>query len=473
MHFPVDDSTRVHPALGSTLEEAMAQRRVPVLEPQSAPERPSVGNRQPWDDGSTAPIARLQFLWENRRLLFRVVAWGLVLFTIIAFLIPAKYDSVTQLMPPDTDTSSTAMLAAIAGKGGDALSGYASNLLGIKSSGALFVGVLRSRTVEDSLVNKFDLRKAYSVRRWEDARKELEDRTSIVEDRKSGIIAIRVRDRSPLRAQEMAQAYVDQLNIAVSALSTSSARREREFLEMRLKAVKQDLDLAAQNFSQFASKNTAIDIAEQGKAMVGAAARLQGELIASEAQMQGLEQIYTANNARVRAAQANINELRRQLNKLGEAGTGTGTPSTDGSLYPSIRQLPLLGVTYSDLYGRVKIQEAVFESLTKQYELAKVQEAKEIPTVKVLDVPNYPERKAGPPRAFIIFLGVFVSLALGCAWILGQGVWDQTDPEDPRRMFAEEILKGAQSDGRALRAHWTALRQRLKRLARAEDRGKA
>ena len=152
----------------------------------------------------------------------------------------------------------------------------------------------------------------------------------------------------------MAQAYVDQLNIAVSALSTSSARREREFLETRLAGVKQDLDHAAQDFSQFASKNTAIDIAEQGKAMIGAAARLQGELIAAEAQRQGLEQIYTANNARVREVQATIDELRKELNKLGEAGTGPDAPGGEGSLYPSIRQLPLLGVTYSDLYRRVQ-----------------------------------------------------------------------------------------------------------------------
>lgn len=435
----------IYTARESTLEEAMTQRSAPVLEPQPEPEVSSAAHRQRRSDESSEGLARLQLLWVNRRLLFRVSAWGFVAFTIVAFLIPSKYDSVTQLMPPDNDTSSTAMLAALAGKGGETLSGYASNLLGIKSSGALFVGILRSRTVEDSLIKRFDLRKVYWVRRWEDARKQLEERTSIVEDRKSGIITIWVRDRSPQRAQAMAQAYVDQLNIAVSALSTSSARREREFLETRLSAVKRDLDHAAEDFSQFASKNTAIDIAEQGKAMVGAAARLQGELIASEAQLQGLEQIYTSNNARVRAAQANVDELRRQLNKLGDAGTGPGTPKED-PLYPSIRQLPLLGVTYSDLYRRVKIQEAVYETLTKEYELAKVQEAKEIPTVKVLDSPNYPERKASPPRALMIGLGVLFSLGLGCAWLLGVAFWDNIDPQDSRKIFVQEVLGGLRRD---------------------------
>ena len=446
----------------------MTQRRVPVLEPQSEPELPSDSQRHPRRDGSIDALARLQLLWDNRRLLLRVAAWGLVVFTIIAFLIPSKYDSVTQLMPPDTDTSGTAMLAAIAGKGGDTLSSYASNLLGIKSSGALFIGILRSRTVEDSLINKFDLRKVYWVRRWEDARKQLEERTSIVEERKSGIITIWVRDRSPQRAQAMAQAYVDQLNIAVSSLSTSSARREREFLETRLRAVKQDLDQAAQDFSQFASKNTAIDIAEQGKAMVGAAARLQGELIAAEAQRQGLEQIYTADNARVRAAQATIDELRRQLNKLGEAGSGPGTPSGEGSLYPSIRQLPLLGVPYSDLYRRVKIQEAVYETLTKQYELAKVQEAKEVPTVKVLDPPNYPERRATPPRALIAGVGMLFSLGLGCAWVLGAAFWGKVDAQDSRKMFAQEVFGGLKRDSHAVGFRGAHLLQTVKARFRSQ-----
>ncbi len=452
--------------------EAMAQRSLPVIEPPSEPELPSNGHSQLPQNGQTTALSGLQLLWDDRRLLFRFAVWGFVLFVIIAFLIPAKYDSATQLMPPDTDTSGAAMLASIAGKGGDALSGYASSLLGIKSSGALFIGILRSRTVDDSVINKFDLRKVYWVRRWEDARKELEERTSISEDRKSGIITITVRDHSPQRAQAMAQAYVDELNIAVATLSTSSARREREFLETRLKAVKQDLDQAAKDFSQFASKNTAIDIPEQGKAMVEAAARLQGELIAAEAQRQGLAQIYTANNARVRAAQANIDELRRQLNKLGGADTGPGTSSGEISLFPSIRQLPLLGVTYADLYRRTKIQEAVYETLTKQYELAKVQEAKEIPTVKVLDPANYPERKAFPPRKSIALLGLLLALTAGCAWILGSAAWREADPQDPRKLLLHEISAGAKHDWSTLRRQATLHFSKLRCRSRAEDQTK-
>ncbi len=438
--------------------ETMAQRTLPVIESPSDQDFPQNGLLS--EKGGPGTLQRLQLLWDNRRLLFRVAIWGLVLSTIVAFLIPPKYESTTQLMPPDADSSSTALLAALGGKGGDGLGAYASNLLNMKSSGALFIGILRSRTVQDSLVKKFDLRKYYGVPRWQDARKVLEERTNIGEERKSGIISIHVQDRSAQRAQAMAQGYVDELNVAVATLSTSSARREREFLETRLKTVKEDLDQAAQDFSQFASKNTAIDITAQGKAMVEAAARLQGELIAAEAHRQGLEQIYTANNARVRAAQANIDELRRQLNKLGGAGTGgqgTDGPPGESSMYPSIRQLPLLGLTYSDLYRRTRIEEAVYESLTKQYEMAKVQEAKEIPTVKVLDPANYPEARTSPQRKLIVTLGTMICVLFGCAWVLGCAIWSEVDSEDPRRLFTMGIIATFQQN-------WQNVRSRVRKV---------
>src|ERR1700732_3441140 len=161
----------------------------------------------------------------------------------------------------------------------------------------------------------------------EDARKDLEGHTTISVERKSQIIVISVTDRSPQRAAAMGQAYVEELNLLVPELSTSSARRERIFLEGRLQAVNQDLEAAEKNFSQFASKNSAIDVKEQGKAMVEAAASLQGQLIAAQSQYEGLREIYTDNKPRVRTFKARIDELRRQLEKLG----GKGESSTEVS----------------------------------------------------------------------------------------------------------------------------------------------
>jgi len=319
------------------------------------------------------------------------------------------------------------------------LAGFAGDLLGAKSSGALFVGILGSETVQDSLIADFDLRRVYGVSKIEDARDALSAHTAISEDRKSGLITISVTDRDPKRGAAMAQAYVTQLDSVVARVSTSAARRERIFLEGRLRDVKQDLDASAHKFSEFASKNTAIDIPEQGKAMVGAAAILQGQLIAAQSQLRGLEEIYTDNNVRVRSLQARVRELGRQLEKMGAGGTA-GESTDENSLYPSIRKLPLLGVTYFDLFRQTKIEETVYGLLTAQYELAKVQEAKEIPSVKVLDTALVPTKKSFPPRRILVFWGTFFALISGMMWVVAKERWNRIDPSDPRKAFARDVV---------------------------------
>jgi uncharacterized protein involved in exopolysaccharide biosynthesis len=393
--------------------------------------------------GSKDSVVYVRLLWEHRRLLARVVFVGILASALIAFLIPTRYESTARLMPPDnTQTGGLAMAAAALSGGAGGLGNIASDVLGIKSSSDIFVAILSSRTVQEKLIQKFDLRKTYRDRSMEDASKDLAERTGISVDRKSQVITLTVTDHDPKRAAAMGQAYVEELNRLVAELSTSSARRERIFLEERLKAVNQDLETAEKDFSQFASKNAAIDVKEQGKAMVEAAATLQGQLIAAESEFEGLKQIYTDNNVRVRSVRARIDELKHQLDKLGGKGESMTEVSSQASdsLYPSIRKLPLLGVTYADLYRRTRVQEAVFETLTKEYEMAKVQEVKEIPAVKVLDYPNIPERKSFPPRTLILFLGMTLSFAAATIWVFGKTTWDRTDSNDPRKVFAQEVF---------------------------------
>lgn len=428
---------------------------------------------------------RFRLLWDHRRPVVRASVVGLLASIVIAFLLPKSYTSTTQLMPPDTQTTSAmAMMAGLAAKAGGGLGAMAGDLLGMKSSGALFVGVLKSQTAQDRLVQQFDLQSVYGF--WGrktllvDARTKLDDRTSISEDRKSGIVSISVTDRDPQRAAALANAYVDELNSLVAELSTSSAHRERVFLEGRLKLAKQDLDVATNQLAQFSSKNNTLDIQQEGKAMLDAAGTIAGQLIAAQSQLQGLRQIYTDNNSRVRAMSARVAELRRQLEKLGGAKensvgdsatlTATNSQAADppaanaqpadppsdppasqsGSFpYPTIRSLPLLGAKYSDFYRRAKIQETVFEMLTEQYELAKVQEAKETPSVKVLDPGAVPERKSFPPRGLIIFLGTALSFAVAVVWVLGTEQWRQVDPADPRKILAREVITAVKT-----RAAW-------------------
>jgi capsule polysaccharide export protein KpsE/RkpR len=442
-----------------------------VLEP---PPETSPANGHPGSATGSAEesrrVAWARLLWEERRFLRRVTLRGFVLALAIALLLPSRYQSTTRLMPPDQQSGSgLAMLAAFAGRGsgsgnnsgvlnslggalGGSLGNMAGDLLGLKSSGALFIDMLNGPTIQDSLIQKFDLRKIYWDRYWEDARKDLAKHTDVKEDRKSGVITLQVTDSNPQRARQMAQAYVDALNGLVAQVSTSSARRERMFIEQRLKAVKQNLDNAMQDFSEFASKNGTFDMPSQTKAMVESEASLQGDLIAAQSELEGLRQVYTDNNIRVRSLQARVAELKQQVEKM--SGNKADLDSADSGIpgdFPSIRKLPLVGVRWANLYRETKIQETVYELLTQEYEVAKIQEAKEIPTVNVLDPPTAPEEHSFPPRTVITVLGTFLALLFAGAYVVGTAAWKQHASAE--KQLATEIwseMEANQSTPRAI-----------------------
>lgn len=408
-------------------------------------------------------IARLELLWMHRLFLLKVVAVGLVASLTIALVIPHRFKSTVQLMPPDQQSAALGALASLTGRSGGAssalssiglggLAGLAGDLLGQRTSGDLFIGVLGSRTVITALVSKFDLRHVYRKKLWEDAGKILAQRTKITQDKKSGIISISVTDRSAQRAADIAQEYVTQLNYVITQLNTSSAHREREFLETRLQQVNSSLETAERQFGDFASKNAAIDIPEEGKAMLEAGATLEGELIAAQTELQGLRQIYSDDHVKVRSMQARVTELRHQIENLGgKPDAIDGESAVSDPLYPSIRSLPVLGVQYADLLRSTKVQEAVFEVLTQEYELAKVAEAKEVPTVKVLDSPNIAERKSFPPRRLITLAGTLLCFAGGVLWIIGRDRWEHLDSDDRTKSFVIRIYDDLRNHAEELR----------------------
>ena len=237
----------------------------------------------------------------------------------------------------------------------------------------------------------------------------------------------------------------------MAELDSSDAHRERVFLEGRLKKARVDLDTASRNLSQFSSKHATLDITSQGKAMVDAAAVLQGQLMVAQSQLSAYQQIFTANNVRVRALTAQIDELKKQLyNMVGTDASltpqDTESENNNGLIYPSIRELPLLGVPYFDLYRQAKIQEAVYETLTKQYEMAKVEEAKELPTVRVLDPANVPQRPSYPKRTDIAILGTFFFAFISMVYLLASFRWSHMDAQQPLRRLSVEVRSGVSSD---------------------------
>lgn len=427
--------------------EVSGPRTVPIYEPGMPPE---MEQRPPEEDGA---ITKVWMLWRERRLLWGVAWKTAIASAIIALLLPVHYDAVVKVVPGESSSGGMAgILGKLAGAAGGGLGmGLdAAGLLGTKTPGAFYVEVLKSRTVQDRIIDRFDLRRRYSkLGRWFPSdyyktRKKLKSFTDIDDDKKSNVITVTVTDYDPIMAARIANAYIEELNKEAADLNTGEAHRERVFLEGRLQQAKQDLDQASLALSKFSSKNTMMDPQTQGKAMMDAAAKVQGEIIATQAELKGLEQIYSEDNVRVRTLRARLGVLQGQLAKItgkNEPVSGEGEGGTGSSAYPSLSALPLLGYSYSELYRQAKIRETVYEFLTQQYELAKIQEAKELPTVRVMDRAAPPERKSGPIRSLVVILSVLGALCLAGFWIIGKNEWEQIPGDDPRRLLAGDIAR--------------------------------
>jgi capsule polysaccharide export protein KpsE/RkpR len=402
--------------------------------------------------GETATwTGRITLLWLRRRSLALAATVALGLSAVTVLLIPKSYKSTAQIMPPE-QTNGTSSLLALASRSStlNPLSLLTSGVLGNHSTTALFVSLLQSGTISDHLVERFQLQHVYHKRYRVDAGKRLARNTEIVDDKRSGVITIQVSDHDPHRARELAQAYLDELNKLVRNTSNSSAHQERIFLEQRLEAATADLARAQIALSEYSTKNNTIDLKEQTRAMVDAAARFEGEMVLAQSTLSSLRQIYGDNNVRVRGAEARIAILQRELRRI--SGFPSVVPMASdralgqgAEIYPPLRQVPRLAVQYADLYRTVRVQETLFEMLTQQYEAARIEEAKDIPAVKIIDTPGLPERKSFPPRALLVSLMTLAAVASSATWILLSARWNALPVDDSRRMLARDIGRVAQA----------------------------
>jgi len=288
------------------------------------------------------------------------------------------------------------------------------------------------------MISRFNLMSYYKSTTIEQARKSLEADTKIEQDRKSGIITISVISSDAQFACKLADGYVAELNRVLTDSSTSAARRERKFLEGRLQDVKRDLDESSKQLSQFSTKTLAIDIPSQARSTVEASLRLQAAIGESQSQLAALRETYSEDNYRVKAIEARTADLQRQLAELGGVSESPDShQQKPGSPLLNARSLPSLGLAYSDLERKMRVDEALWESLTKQYEMARVQEAKEIPTVHVLDPATVPSRKAGPRRSIIVYVGTFLAFIISLIVIFGPYLWESMSEDSAlKRLIA-------------------------------------
>ena len=366
----------------------------------------------------------LLVLLKRKTMILLLVVFAIVVSVILSLQIPNKYTATARILPPKDSSSGMSGILSQAG----ALGGLASQFIGGgKSTSDIYVGIMQSRTVADTLIKKFDLQKNYGQEFLADVYLTLTSRTKFEVSPTAQIVSVSVEDVDRERAAQMANTYIDALDQINRTVNTNEGQRKRVFLEKRLQSVKEDLARAETTLKEFQEKYKVVAIEEQAKATIGGAAAIIGQIIAAQTELEVLKQFGTERQNEAVMLSSKVEELQRHLSRMESGNPGkdvlqdskVGNQAIPGFYIP-FDELPNLGLQLVRLMREAKIQEEVFKLLTSQFEVAKIEEAKDVNTIQVLDRAFPPDKKSGPKRGIIViastvagfFVGVFMAFFL-------------------------------------------------------------
>ena len=391
-------------------------------------EGPETFSTPPKDQRNTDVIDLLLVLSHRKRTILLITLAVGIGATALVFLLPSMYTATTTIFPPSQSQSSLSSLLGQLGILGE----LAGKDLGMKDSSDLFVAMLRSRTIADRMVNKYDLRSVYRVKRNEDARKKLGKRSEIAST-DEGLISISISDRDPNRAAEIANSYVDELHALNAQLAITEASRRRMFYEQSLDREREQLAASELALEQVQEKTGFINPETQGKAIVEALADAKAQVALHEVQIRTMRKFATENNPDLVRAEEELAGLREQVAKLEHNPQQPG----NGNLQVATRRLPEVEITYIRKMRDLKYHEALYEFLGKQLEAARIDESKDPITVQVVDKAIPPESKSSPKRMLLIASFMAAAFVLSCVWILiSQAIHRlEQDPTEGGRLY--------------------------------------
>jgi tyrosine-protein kinase Etk/Wzc len=352
-------------------------------------------------------LALFGLLGRNKRKILRVVLITAAVAIPSVFLIPATYTAEAVIFTPQQAQPSLSSMAQLSGVGAAGLPALSLlSGLGMRSPADLYIGVLKSRSVADDLIQQFNLRQVYDDKYLMHARKHLARNTTIA-TAKDTLIHVEVEDRDPKRAAGLANAYIDELSKQSSRLALTDASQRRTFYEQELRKEKDalaDAEVALRNTQQV----TGLVIPGQAEALIRSGAQLRVEIMAREAQLEAMKTFATDDNPRLQIVKRELSVLQGELKKVEEGGQKTGV------LDLPTQQLPEAGLKYVRKLRDVKYHEALFEILSKQYEAARLDEGKSAPLIQIVDRAVIPERRSWPPRTIIILAAVLLATLVCC-----------------------------------------------------------
>lgn len=372
-------------------------------------------------------IDLLLLLSQNKKVILQITIAVAVLAVIVSLLLPKMYTATATILPPQESPST---LSSMLGQFG-AISGLSSRDLGLKNPSDLFVAMLKSRSIQDQIVDSFDLRKIYGIKTIQGARTTLDGRSQITAG-DEGLITIAVSDRDPNRAAALANAYVDGLHSLNEHLAISEAAQRRLFYQQKLDAEREDLSRADLALRQVQEASGLVQPDAQGRAIVDAVANTQAQVAIQEVKLQAMRTYATENNPDLKRAEQELAGLRAELAKL-ERSTGQ---LGNGNLEVPTRRLPEVELDYLRRMRDVKYHESVYEFLSKQLEAARIDEAKDAVIVQVVDKAVPPEKKSSPRRTLIVLVSTVLAFVLACFGVLLVAAFQrkERDPNDRARL---------------------------------------
>ena len=377
------------------------------------------------DEDEVSLLDLLIVLAKHKTLVLGLPAAAALISAVVSLLLPNYYTGITKILPPQQTQSTSAVLAQLGNLAGLAGGPAAA---GLKNPNDLYVGMLKSRTVADNLIQRFDLNKLYDQSYQSLTRKRLEKETTITAGR-DGIITIQVDDKDPRRAAELANAYVDELFKLTKVLAVTEASQRRLFFERQLELAKDSLARSEASTRQALQKGGLVLVEGQGRVMAETSARLRAEITVKEIQIGAMRTFASDQNPELQRTQQQVEVLKRELARIeGTSGAGSSRPE----------ETSVKGIENLRLLREMRYNELTYELLAKQYEIAKIDEAKDSAIIQVMDKAIEPDRKSKPVRWQIVLLSTLVA---GFLAVLGAFLLEALTKSDSRSAERWQALK--------------------------------
>lgn len=374
----------------------------------------------------------LIILSKRRKFIFWFTLGAAILTAIVVFLIPSQYTAETVVLPPGQNSSmSSALLSQLGGS--SALASAAGSSLGIKSPGDMYVSLFRGRTVEDALIQRFGLMARYRKKKLSDARRKFEDRSTVNLGVKDGLIRITVTDRDPVLAAAIANAYVDEFRKQSANLAISEASQRRVFFQQQLLEANENLAAAEEAMKHTEQSTGVLQIDSQARSLIESAAMLRAQVAAKEVQLQAMRSYATEDNPQMVTAEQQLIALKAQLAKL----AGSDENSSSDILVPK-GNIPEAGMEYIRKLRDVKYYETITELIAKQFEMAKLDEARQGAVIQVVDLAVPPDTRSFPMRSLACVLATVFGFFAVCGWCIVEEVLHRLkeSPADSQRLNA-------------------------------------